>query len=390
MELTISLGNEEKTKRIKGKSLISPVDDYIVFDLETTGLNCNDCEIIEIAAIKYINNIESDKFVTLVRPQYPIDKAITALTGITNEMVENAPTIDDVIYNLFDFIGDSVLIGHNINAYDLNIIYDLYKEYFCKDLTNDFIDTLSWAKRGLNLEHNRLVDIAEHYEIDVKDAHRALADCITNFMVYDKMRADFEFPLKSKKKTNKSRQVNYRNDTVQLQILNGILTGITFDDILTEQEILSLKSWLDMNENLSGQYPYNQVLSIVDDIIKDEKIEKTVLDNTLRKLKDIINPLSNNDNANEAINVINKNICLSGEFNIGTRKDVEIVLQNIGAVIQKSVTSKTDYLIVGNLNSPNWKCGTYGNKIKKAKELEEKGKCIKIYNETEFFEKLNR
>lgn len=388
MELTISLENEEKTIRNKGNSLISPVDDYIVFDLETTGTNIKECEIIEIAAIKYINNIEVDRFETLVRPLYSIDETIAELTGITNEMVENAPTIDDVIYDFFDFIGDNVLIGHNINAYDLNIIYDLYKEYFYKDLTNDFIDTLLWAKRGLSLEHNRLVDVADYYKIEVKNAHRALADCITNSIVYNKMRANFKFPLKNKKKANKTRQVNYRNDTVQLQILNGILTGITFDGILTEQEILSLKSWLDENKNLSGQYPYNNVIKIVDDIIKNEKVEKSVLDDTLIKLKQIINPVSSCDKLLELIDVRNKNICLSGEFNIGSRKDVEAILQNIGAVIQKNVTSKTDYLIVGNLNSPNWKCGTYGNKIKHARELQEKGKEIKIYNETEFFEKL--
>ena len=389
MNHTFLLDNNETIVRDKGKCLMSPVDDYVVFDFETTDRNIYQCEIIEIAAIKYINNIEIDRFVTFVKPYELINEEITELTGITNEMVENAPRISSILPDFLSFIGDNVLVGHNINRFDINILYDLVRKHLNQKLTNDFIDTLMWSQRGLSLEHNRLIDVAAYFEIEVKNAHRALADCITNSLVYEKMKTEFNFPLR-KKSEFKSKPIKYRNDTVQLQILNGILTGITFDNILTKEEIKSLKIWLENNKNLSGQYPYDNVIILVNDILKNAKIDKPILNETLIKLKQIIDPTSNCSKPINPIDVNDKKICLTGEFKIGSRKQVENILKDLGAVIHKSVNRKTDYLLVGNLKSANWKCGTYGSKIKTALELQEKGIGIIIYDEAEFFDNINR
>ena len=75
----------------KGKSLVKFPDDYTVIDIETTGLDSEYCDIIEVAALKYSNGKKIDEFCSFVKPDDPIDEYITKLTGITNEMVANAP-----------------------------------------------------------------------------------------------------------------------------------------------------------------------------------------------------------------------------------------------------------------------------------------------------------
>ena len=110
----------------KGKSLIDIPNNYVVFDIETTGLDPEFDEIIEIGAVKIKDGIKIDTFNSLIKPEYEIDEFITELTGITNEMVENAPSIDEVLPKFMDFIKDYIIIGHNVN-FDINFFYDNLK-----------------------------------------------------------------------------------------------------------------------------------------------------------------------------------------------------------------------------------------------------------------------
>ena len=97
MNIEISLGigtkTENNTRTGKGKSLLQFPNNYVVFDLETTGLDSNYDEIIEIGALRVRNNKIVEQFTTLIKPEYPIDEFITELTGITNEMVNDSPNI---------------------------------------------------------------------------------------------------------------------------------------------------------------------------------------------------------------------------------------------------------------------------------------------------------
>ena len=108
-------------RELKGKSLIEFPNKYIAFDIETTGLDPMYDEIIEIGAIKIENGKEIETFSTLIKPEYEINDFITELTGITNEMVQNAPKINEVLTRFMDFIKDSIILGHNIN-FDINFI----------------------------------------------------------------------------------------------------------------------------------------------------------------------------------------------------------------------------------------------------------------------------
>lgn len=173
------------TERNKGNSIVAFPADYIVFDLETTGLDPEWDSIIEIGAIHYVNGSEMDRFQTLVKPEWEIPEFVTELTGITNEMVADAPSIDNILPSFIEYVGDSILVGHNVN-FDVNFVYDNWKEQTDEDFQNDFIDTMRIARKLLNtLPHHRLKDLKKYYGIVVETEHRAIADCVATQMLFD-------------------------------------------------------------------------------------------------------------------------------------------------------------------------------------------------------------
>lgn len=162
----------------KGNSLLLFPNDYIVIDIEATGLSPEYDEIIEICALKYRNKTLIDKFCSLVKPTSPVDEYITSLTGITNDMLISAPVISDVIPLLFNYVGNDIIVGHSVN-FDINFIYDSCIQHLSKPFTNDYVDTLRIA-RLLHKEepHNRLKDLSQRYNLSYDNAHRAEFDCL--------------------------------------------------------------------------------------------------------------------------------------------------------------------------------------------------------------------
>lgn len=167
----------------KGKSIIDFPKNYIIIDIETTGLSPEWDSIIEVAALKYENGTLIDSFESLIQPDSTlsdgsfIDSFIEELTGITNEMLTNAPTADAILPQYQKFISDSILIGHNVN-FDINFLYDNFLEYLSCPLPNNFIDTMRLSRKLHPEEaHHRLIDLAERYHIDYSSAHRSLRDC---------------------------------------------------------------------------------------------------------------------------------------------------------------------------------------------------------------------
>lgn len=203
MSITIGYGFEdtERVIRKKGKRLREFICDYTLFDLETTDVNINYAEIIEIAAVKVRNNQIVEKFEQLVKPSEDIPQDIEALTGITNEMVKNKPPIETVLPKFIDFCENDVLVGHNINSYDLNILYDAANEILGIELKNDFVDTLDLSKClvDLGLSKYNLTALCDYFEVANENAHRAMADVLANKECYQKMK---EFKIGTYKFSN--------------------------------------------------------------------------------------------------------------------------------------------------------------------------------------------
>ena len=169
-----------------GKKLNKYLSDYIVFDLETTGISCASDQVIEISALKVKNGCVIDEFSTLVNPQIPIPFHATKVNGITDDMVKNSPVFEQALQAFLEFAGDAVLVGHNIHCFDMKFLYRDIERFWNMSLSNDYIDTLQMAKVCLpQLHHHKLTDLANYYGISSEGAHRALCDCRMNQKVFE-------------------------------------------------------------------------------------------------------------------------------------------------------------------------------------------------------------
>lgn len=174
--------------RNRGKCLSQYVEDYVVFDLETTGIRPGFDKIIEISAVKVRNHEAADQYSTLVDPQMHIPEAATAVNGITDEMVKGAPSIEEAVRGFLRFIEDDILVGHNIHTFDMHFICDAAMKVLGTEIANDYIDTLYLSRKCLpQLSHHRLTDISEYFHISTAGAHRALNDCIMNQECYERL-----------------------------------------------------------------------------------------------------------------------------------------------------------------------------------------------------------
>ena len=165
-----------------------PIDgNYCCFDLETTGLSIESDEIIEIAAIKIINGKFTEKFSTFVKPDVSIPNRITEITGITDEMVKDAPKISEVIPDFYRFSKDCVLVGHNILSYDVPLLNA--QSFKCKyKFDNICEDTLVLSKQKLKLSRYKLGDVCNACSVPLNGAHRAINDVAANAKLFLKLK----------------------------------------------------------------------------------------------------------------------------------------------------------------------------------------------------------
>ena len=159
------------------------VDDYVVFDFETTGLNHFNDEIIEIGALKYKNNILVSSFNKLIKPKQNISNFVTELTGISNNDVKDCSYIEDILPQFIEFIENYTLVAHN-SSFDLSFLLTNMQRQKIKSIQNKSIDTLLLAKKYIpRLSNYKLPTLKNFLNID-KISHRALSDCEVTNAVY--------------------------------------------------------------------------------------------------------------------------------------------------------------------------------------------------------------
>ena len=158
-------------------------DEFVVFDIETTGLSNKTCKITEIGAVKIKNGKVIDKYNTFVNPECPIPEEIVKLTSITDEMVADAPLISAVLPEFFDFIGDRLLIAHNAD-FDTGFIRAAANSLGL-EFNNSYLDTVALS-RYINpeLKNHKLDTIADYYELGNFNHHRACDDAEMLAMIF--------------------------------------------------------------------------------------------------------------------------------------------------------------------------------------------------------------
>lgn len=166
------MGKENK-RPFKGRRAAVIPDEFVAIDIETTGLNPTCDEIVEVSAVRYRNGHEVEAYETLVKPTRPLSAFVTLYNKITNDMVADAPAVGEIMPPLRAFIGDSVLLGHNVH-FDINFLYDAIERAGAPHLSNDFIDTMGLLRRIKGAEApGSLADAAQAYSISVPGHHRA-------------------------------------------------------------------------------------------------------------------------------------------------------------------------------------------------------------------------
>ena len=164
---------------------IEKLQNYICVDLETTGLNPKTDRIIEIGAVRYENGIQTSIFESFVNPGRLLEDRITELTGITDEQLKDAPSIEEVLPKLLDFMKDDVLLGHSV-LFDYSFIK---KAAVNSKLTFERkgVDTLKIARCYLpEIESRSLGYLCKYFGISHKP-HRALCDAQSTCVLYDKL-----------------------------------------------------------------------------------------------------------------------------------------------------------------------------------------------------------
>ena len=373
-------------REFKGTCVQQYISEYTVIDLETTGVNISFDEIIEISALKVRNNEVVDEFSTLINPGMHIPEEATEVNHITDQMVKDAPRIEEVIDSFFDFVGDDVILGFNNAAFDLNILYDLRMNLKGIPLENDYIDILHSVRKCLcDLENSKLATACEYYGLDTEGEHRALKDCYLTKECYDHLNKDFgdkAFYRSSKNRTGNT--MNYTEETLLLRELNALLDVVLEDGKVSTEEFEKIKDWMDEHVDLYSEYPFNTIFDAFDKVLEDGVVTQEELEELRCVFGEFVDPVSQAACHDDVDDITDKHVCLTGEFECGSRVMVSKMIESAGGIVDKGIKMKTDYLVVGANGSENWKAGKYGNKILKALEYNEKGSDIKIMDEGDF------
>ena len=393
--------------------------------------------------------------------------------GITKEHVANEPTFPEIWGDIEKYFTNSVIVGHNVAAADLDALVKNLNRYDIDIPEMYYICTWELAKQFVPkfaVENYKLSTLCEYFDIDIDSEHNAfddacacadlfrtlvdnynfdpddyvrryvpkstdkyvkyinnsdlrktisefygvvrgfsiddiineiecdyirkwrnqnkeyyeyeeiktIIDCIDDILedgvVTSKEIMSLQFAIKNYLDT-----VSTAPSTLATQILDGILRGIIEDGVVTESECNNLRQWLYDNITLAGHFPFNKIIEILENVLEDSVITP----NELEYMKELLDPVASL--SIQVNSVEGKNVCLSGNFAYGKGKPsvAEYVVAH-GGIVDSNVKKTTDILLVGKNECQAYSNGTYGTKVKKAMEYNEKGCNIAIIKETDF------
>lgn len=163
---------------------------YIVFDVETTGLSAVYDTVIELAAVKMKEGEIIDKFESFANPHHPLSATTIELTGITDDMVQDAPDASEVLKKFSDWIGNDILVAHNA-SFDMGFLNAGLQRAGFEKVQNGVIDTLELARFLYpHMKNHRLNTLAKKFDVELVQHHRAIYDAETTGYLLVKMLKD--------------------------------------------------------------------------------------------------------------------------------------------------------------------------------------------------------
>ena len=373
---------------------------YCVFDVETP--NKSNDRICSLSLVVLRDGLIVDARDYLVNPETTFDAYNTHLTGISAGDVIGMPTFPQVWDEISDLFYRSVVVAHNAR-FDMAVLNKCIHAYGIPTHDLWYTCTLKCTKQLMpELGCHKLPAICEHLGISLahhkagSDA-RACAAILQHLLHLDPAAVEesvcsYDMPEVIISPSGARKTVKLTETTQAIHDLRLIVSALVADNQLTDGEVDFLNRWVQQHHHLYGHYPYDKILHTLDGALADDILEQQELDELLLVLKETLDPVKEACTcpADQALTVAGKNLLLTGDFESISRSQLEKQLAEMGAVVQKGVTRKTDYLIVGGKGSAAWSSGNYGNKVKKALELQEKGFCVQIIREPDFLAAIKK
>ncbi len=359
---------------------------YIAFDVETPNYANDRISAIGISVIE--NGCVTSDFYTLVNPEAHFDPFNIQLTGSTPEMVADKPTFPELWEKIQPIMDSGLLIAHNA-PFDMGVLAQCLNNYRIEWQPFTYYACTCVMGRACypNLNNHKLNTLCEYLQLDL-DHHnagsdsRACAELLLDYIRHGLTPERFlrRYDLAQRRTLRTPPKAAPSETTRQLLELKELLGAVTADNELKEEEVLFLQNWMVRNITLRGNFPFDKIFETVDKALEDGILEKFELDSMLQLFERITDPVASACSC-DCFDISGKTFCLTGEFEFGSRSEVESALCQKGGTPVGSVTRKTDCLVVGSKGSEAWSNGNYGTKVKKAMELQEKGISIRIVKE---------
>jgi len=254
------------------------------------------------------------------------------------------------------------------------------------------IDELErWCQKHEFLaDRNPFNDLLTNIQVIISDNIVTEEETKDMLWLCDKFKDGFEF---------------YDRHTSDLQVLQGICHGILSDGVVKDEEIAELTTWLFNHEHLATYYPYDEITSIILEVIEDGQIdenEKKVLtkyfsefvelnDSELQsKISEDVKDIRIGGICSRVLGIrfIDNQFCFTGNSAKSKRSEIVALIEEYGGRYVNSISGKTNYLIVGDEGNPCWAYACYGRKVEQALKLRKKGTQILIVHENDFWKEL--
>lgn len=366
------------------------VDDYVVFDTETTGRYYQFDNITEIGAAKVVNGEVVERFEMLLNPGRPIPSEVVELTGITEEMVADAPPSREGVVRFLEFADGLPLVGHNVtfDAYMLHV----------GELPNTLIDTMRIGRRvARDLPDHKLgtlyaycQSLGHAAQVDGR-SHRAGYDAEMTRIVYEALKPELAGFLEYERQrrseysggpTGRLSECTIRKATILAKVRNLADNGIE-----SFEQITDLCDAIASDEELSADTVFANLLAIMSQAMSDDVITVDEQMDILRECRKLADPVVRDTRF--PVEVAGHSFVLTGGFEHGSDAEIMAAVAAAGGEAhKKSPRAKDSYVVVGNLGSSRWAFGDYGTKVDKAITMQAKGKPIVVISESVLFASL--
>ena len=377
-----SCGHPVEIRELNGADL----NDIAFFDVETPNAANDRICSIGIVRTDAAGRPLADSYL-LINPEVAFNPVNVHIHGISANDVSDAPTFAQAWPRIETLLRDARVVAHNAN-FDLSVLDKTLAAYQIQTPAIKFADTMTLSGSYLSgLTNCKLPTVCKACGVELSDHHNAFADaqaCKDIFFVIDNQyglqrNPDLWADYVPRNERQAYRAVFARRQSESSKAYESLINlcrEILEDGHVAYDEVVVLKWWIERNPYLSDRL-VDELMALIISVLEDGEITTEEEQQLFDKLHGIVNPIDDNMYSD----ISGKKFCLTGDFDYGQKEDVEAVLLERGGVALKSVTKACDLVIVGAQGSPAWAFGSYGSKIKKAMEWQEKGIPVQIVAE---------